>query len=313
MTNKKSTQGIVVKEDLIATSGNQAEVLIARAIDKDVSVETMEKLLAMRRELKHEWAKEQFDKAVAKFQKECPVIEKTKAVFEKDRRTVRYKYAPIDVIISQAKECIADNGLSYALNVEQDDKMLTVICNVKHESGHAEESRFSVPIGNEGFMSDVQKYGARCTFAKRYAFCNAFGILTGDEDNDAVEDKKPVQNNYKQAQPVQKTTQPVQPPPKVVSESEKKKMEIVKLCNKLGIEDKTKTGYSFFVQDMVGSELIEENYDDIISNLEIADQMTDKDKAIEGDVLEMPKKDENESEAKKKMREAMEKAKKENK
>ena len=34
-------------------------------------------------------------------------------------------------------------------------------------------------------MSAQQKVGAALTFAKRYAFCNAFGIMTGDEDNDA--------------------------------------------------------------------------------------------------------------------------------
>jgi hypothetical protein len=40
------------------------------------------------------------------------------------------------------------------------------------------------------FATDVQKYGARVTFAKRYAFCNALGILTGDEDIDSKEDDK---------------------------------------------------------------------------------------------------------------------------
>ena len=34
-------------------------------------------------------------------------------------------------------------------------------------------------------MSDPQKYGGASTYAKRYAFCNGFGILTADEDLDA--------------------------------------------------------------------------------------------------------------------------------
>jgi hypothetical protein len=34
-------------------------------------------------------------------------------------------------------------------------------------------------------MSQTQVEAATLTFAKRYAFCNAFGILTGDEDIDA--------------------------------------------------------------------------------------------------------------------------------
>jgi len=55
-----------------------AETLLAQGIEKGISVEAMERLLAMRRELKAEWAKEQYDSAMAGFQSECPVIEKLK-------------------------------------------------------------------------------------------------------------------------------------------------------------------------------------------------------------------------------------------
>jgi hypothetical protein len=44
-----------------------------------------------------------------------------------------------------------------------------------------------VPLGNKTqIMSDTQVTAAALTFAKRYAFCNVFGILTGDEDNEAI-------------------------------------------------------------------------------------------------------------------------------
>lgn len=164
---------------------NQAEVLIAQAIQQGTPVETMEKLLAMRKELRAERAKEMFDKSMAKFQEECPVIEKKKVVNDKGGKE-RYKYATLDGIVDQVKGYIAKYDLSYSINVKQDEKFLTVVCTVKHKDGHSEESEFSVPIGNEQYMSEVQKYGARLTFAKRYAFCNAFGIMTGDEDNDAL-------------------------------------------------------------------------------------------------------------------------------
>lgn len=168
-----------------------AETLIAQAIDKNVPVETMEKLLAMRRELKAEFAKEAFDQALAAFQKDCPTIAKTKKVFEKNSAAVRYSFAPLDSIVEQTKALLSKHGFSYSINVIQDEKMLGVVCKATHKLGHAEETKFSVPIGSESYMSDVQKYGARLTFAKRYAFCNAFGILTGDEDNDAVTPEVP--------------------------------------------------------------------------------------------------------------------------
>lgn len=178
----KKTNAIALKEEQSVQFN--AETLIAQAIDRQVPVETMEKLLAMRRELKAEKAKEEFDMALARFQKECPTIQKTKKVYEKNSTAVRYQYAPLDAIIEQTKDLLAKHGFSYSMNTIQDDKMLGVICKATHKMGHSEETKFSVPIGIESYMSDVQKYGARLTFAKRYAFCNAFGILTGDEDND---------------------------------------------------------------------------------------------------------------------------------
>ncbi len=156
------------------------------------NVEIAEKMMELYERMHAKWAKEQFDKAMAKFQSECPTVKKTKAVFEKDGRTVRYRFAPLDSIVDQTRKPIADNGLSYTMKTKQGEGMLTIVITVKHISGHSEDSEFSVPIGSEQFMSEVQKFGARATFAKRYAFCNAFGILTGDDDTDAkgAKDKK---------------------------------------------------------------------------------------------------------------------------
>jgi hypothetical protein len=160
------------------------EVLITQAIKNNVSVETMERLLAMRKELKAEFAKEEFDKAMADFQRECPAITKNKSVFEKSGGKVRYKFASLDSIIEQTKNTISNNGLSYTIRTKSDDKMFTATVKVSHVAGHSEESEFSIPISSEQFMTDVQKFGARSTFAKRYAFLNAFGIMTGDEDSE---------------------------------------------------------------------------------------------------------------------------------
>lgn len=175
----------VKKEQDIKIMQGSAEALISQAIDKGVTVDTMEKLLTMRRELKAEWAKEQFDKAMAKFQSECPIIEKTKIVYNKDK-TVRYKFAPIESIIAQVKDLLKVNGFSYAINSHLNSG-ITITCRVIHEAGHSESSEFSVPIDKDAYMNEQQKVASASTFAKRYAFLNAFGILTGDEDTDTAE------------------------------------------------------------------------------------------------------------------------------
>jgi hypothetical protein len=163
----------------------EVETLIAQAIDKNVPVETMERLLVMRRELKAEFAKEAFDKAMSEFQAGCPTIGKTKCVYTKAGNKA-YSYAPLESIVAQVKGLLKDHGFSYTVQTETKEGMVKVTCIAKHKYGHTEPSSVEVPLGNKtDIMSQTQVVAAALTFAKRYAFCNAFGILTGDEDTDA--------------------------------------------------------------------------------------------------------------------------------
>ncbi len=180
------------KNEVVLREETAVNTFITAAIEKNMPVETMEKLFNLRKEVKAEFAREAFMKAMASFQKDCPVIEKKNGVKNRSGNEI-YKFANLGDIVSQVKEVLAKNELSYDFTTEDLKDFLNVTCTVTHALGHSKSSSFKVPIGTEEYMTDVQKYGARLTFAKRYAFCNALGILTGDEDTDAKEeDKKPV-------------------------------------------------------------------------------------------------------------------------
>jgi len=170
-----------------------AEALISQAIEKELPIDTMERLLAMRRELKVEAAREEFFSALSVFQSACPEIPKTKTVMNKDRKTVRYKYAPLDTILATAKMPLKENGFSYTVKTEQDSDSVTAICRLHHIAGHTEETQLTVPIDKDAYMSAPQQIAAALTYAKRYAFCDATGIMTADEDSDAVPEEKPQQ------------------------------------------------------------------------------------------------------------------------
>ncbi len=188
MKKGKVTEVAVIPENRPVPMQTMAEQLIAQAIDKSVPVETMEKLLAMRRELNAEAAKKVFDESMAAFQGECPTIVKTKAVPTK-AGGLAYKYAPIESIVEQTKVLIQKYGFSYAVKTETTPHGVRSTCIVKHKDGHSEESSMEVPLGNQTqVMSASQVTAAALTFAKRYAFCNAFGIMTGDGDNDGQTD-----------------------------------------------------------------------------------------------------------------------------
>lgn len=153
---------------------------------KNGDVGVMKEAYGFYKEMKADYAKEQFDQAMAKFQMACPVISKAKGVPTRNQG-IAYSYAPLDDIVSQTKQLIASHGFSYQTKVNVNGSVgVTVI--VKHEDGHSEESTMEVPLGNKTqVMSDSQVVAAASTFAKRYAFCNAFGIMTGDGDTDGIE------------------------------------------------------------------------------------------------------------------------------
>jgi ERF superfamily. len=126
---------------------NQIDMLISKAVDRNVSIETMERLLAMRKELRAEKAKEAFDADMASFQGECPTIKKTKAGGKTESGVVAYHYAPIEAIVEQVKGLISKYGFSYAIKTETGEGKVKSTCIVKHRMGHSEWSEVEVPLG----------------------------------------------------------------------------------------------------------------------------------------------------------------------
>jgi hypothetical protein len=163
--------------------------LLKLAIENKAELPALEKLMDLQERFRKTEAEKQFNIAMTNFQRNCPVIQKKKVVMDKYEK-VRYKFAPIDDIIRQVKPVLSKENLFYDFDTEDSDGFIKVTCTVTHEKGHFKKAEFKVPIGKEDYMTDVQKYGARMTFAKRYAFCNALGITTADEDNDSGNTEK---------------------------------------------------------------------------------------------------------------------------
>jgi hypothetical protein len=227
------------------TPNDEAQVaqFIQQAIAKNLPVETMERLFALHKDVKAEKAREEFVSALSKFQKEMPVITKDKKVLNKDGKTIRYQYAPLESIIEQIKESLTNNGLSYTWKVKNREGFIKAIAKITHIFGHSEESSFEVPIDKEGYMTMPQKYASALTFAKRYSLCDALGISTADEDTDATD-----VNKEKSAKSL--------------------KAQIVLLLRNLGEKNDTKEQCEKAVKNLTKLELANKNYQEIISRLE---------------------------------------------
>ena len=195
MPQKKAVQVIDTEGGEVATqnpagsllsSSFSPEALISQAIAAKLPVETLERLLAMRKDLKAEYAKQRYDEDMAKLQSDLPIIKKTKVV--KTRAgVVAYRFAPLESIVEQTKGLISEYGFSYSTRTCTMDGKVSATVIVRHKDSHSEEYNVEVPLGTKtDIMSASQVVAAALTFAKRYAFNNAFGILTGDEDTDAT-------------------------------------------------------------------------------------------------------------------------------
>jgi hypothetical protein len=237
--NKKEIAVIEEKK-----SPDEVMSLLIQAVEQKLPVETMERLFSLREKIKSEKAKEEFTKSLSNFQMECPEIPKTKKVLNKDGKTIRYQYAPLETIIKKIKKPLSDNGLSYNWSVENSEGMIEAKANITHILGHTESSSFSVPIDKEGFMTAPQKYASALTFAKRYSLINALGISTGEEDTDATDVNK-------------------EPIPKSI------KSQIIFSLKSLNKKTDTKEQIINAVKELTQLDLEEKNYIDIAGRLEV--------------------------------------------
>jgi ERF superfamily len=232
------------KKQQLATGGSDVTSFIGQAVASGAPVETLERLFALREKVKAEAAQEAFVKAMAQFQSECPVIEKTKVVLNKDGRTERYRFAPIGSIAEQIKVPLGKAGLSYSWDVKNEPKSITTICTVTHELGHSKTSTLDIPIDADAYMSAPQRVASAMTFGKRQTLCNALGISTGDEDTDATDVGKEV-------------------------EAKSEKAKIMFLLRSLNKKCGNKQEAESSIKELTKLTVDENNLDEIISRLEL--------------------------------------------
>lgn len=163
------------------------ESIFQLAVEKQGTAETLEKLMGIRRELNAESSKRAFDEALSALQAEMPIIVKRKLGAKN-----AYRYAPLDDIVGQVQPLLRKHGFSFTVTSEVEREWVKAVCKVTHSAGHEQTSEFKCPVDSRNpMMNDPQRYAGALTFCKRYAFCNAFGIMTGDEDNDGTTRPKP--------------------------------------------------------------------------------------------------------------------------
>lgn len=154
--------------------------LIQTALEKEASVETMERLFALAKEVRAEQARAAWHTAMAGFQAEAPPVKKTKTA---KAGTYSYSYAPLDELISVMRPVLASHGLSVVFKTKADGKTVMARADVVHKDGHSESCEFTVPIDSSTRMNVAQQVGSALTYARRYAYLAALGLSPEDDDD----------------------------------------------------------------------------------------------------------------------------------
>jgi hypothetical protein len=172
--------------------------LIAKAIEIN-NIEILNKLLEMKSESEKMASKKAFYKALSEFQTQIPSIKKTKTVYNRDGKTVRYNYASFDDVVEAIKPLLDKYGLSYRFEAEYQDKIIIVKCFISHIEGWQEITTFRAIVQYSEYMLPIQALATALTYAKRYSLSLALGLATEEDTdaNDLEEEKEIINNNIK--------------------------------------------------------------------------------------------------------------------
>lgn len=114
-------------------------------------------------------------KALVKAQATMPVAQKSK-----DNPFFKSKYADLPALIHVSRNCLTDNGLSVSQVMIPIDGQTVMKTILMHTSGEWVASYYPIhPVKN-----DPQSLGSAVSYARRYSYAPAIGLVTDDAEDD---------------------------------------------------------------------------------------------------------------------------------
>lgn len=196
MTDVVKTEAteIATRKPIASPEGVELGQLLRAAVEKDISVESLEKLVALYERMADRQASQEFSDALAAFQQECPPVPRTALGEIKTQRggTFQWTYAPLDTIAATVRPILHKHGLSFTWDTEITENRLRMACWVRHRNGHREKAGITVPIESPSpNMSEHHKHSATFKLCQRLTLIAALGLTDADEDKDE-RDPRPI-------------------------------------------------------------------------------------------------------------------------
>ncbi len=212
MPAKKKEQELITQDATPIMAPDTSTVseigqLLNRALEKGSDIETLERVMKLYKQGQDSLARQQFNHAFAAFQKELPVVKKSKtASFPTSKGgTMSYSYASMDDVVQAVQPVLHKVGLSYWFEQSQQEvqkqkamelqpgvletqpvmvTVITITCHLGHVSGHSISNTVSGPMDSSGKKNPIQQMSSAVTYLRRIALVGILGVACTDEDVD---------------------------------------------------------------------------------------------------------------------------------
>jgi hypothetical protein len=182
---------VVEHRDNQVTGLGTPDDLIRLASDGKISMDVLERLLVMRKEIAQEQARTDFNIAMTAAQSEIGRV----AANQKNEQT-KSKYADYAALDRSIRPIYVKHGfaLSFDTGTAASPDSIRCVCHVSHRGGHTKEYHLDMPADGKGakggdVMTKTHAAGAAMSYGMRYLLKMIFNVAIGEDDKDGNQPK----------------------------------------------------------------------------------------------------------------------------
>lgn len=171
-------QSVIVEQALPSESAAIIQVIERAAMNPQVDIDKMERLLEMQERIMGRNAQSEYAAAFADMQPELPPIP------ERGKGHGSITYALWEDTNDLIKPVLAKHGFGLSFKTGQVDANLSVTAILTHRAGHSEETTMVLAADNTGSKNGVQAIGSSTQYGKRYTAAAILNLTSRGEDDD---------------------------------------------------------------------------------------------------------------------------------
>jgi len=248
----------------LTTVDSNPSQLIALAIQKDLDIDKLERLMVMKERWDAQQAQKAFYVALSKFQKLVPTLIKDKHVHyvTKSGAVIDYDHTSLGKIQPQIQDAAAECGLSHRWEFNDGPDLMEVTCILTHIEGHSERSSQSTPVDTSGNKSTIHGRQSSRTYLERSTVIGVYGLMSADKDDDGRQGQTGApgpEETMKGMEPLPEGTETKAPKPETPGKTdfEKRQQLYGYLCEIIGINPNKVDPLTTKEKEKLSAELVE--------------------------------------------------------